>query len=354
MIEPTSILESKMGKIDVSFGLPLYMQEYWDFIQKMYSRNTDIKINQEMPYSFAIPNSKLSDLIKDLHNKTGNAKTSGYTVVVGAGASQVISALGYAIGKMPDTSTILLKPPYWGRLKFLLTSGHRASGRFVYSDSPIVHSGTSGIEFITSPNNPDGKVYQKGTGDLTVMDMCYNWPQYTDKVTKGDADVMIFGLSKATGHAGTRIGWALVKNDEIARLMTEYMELSTCGVSVDAQARAIGVISTTLWLQKSSIPSCFDFGRDKLMKRWSAFNRALSGLSDIKCENNRGMFAWCRTTTNVQGVPYMQEKYGITVSPGENMGLDSGTFYFRINIGCSDEDFAKMIGALDGSKTAEA
>lgn len=64
------------------------------------------------------------------------------------------------------------------------------------------------IEMVTSPNNPDGKIQHaivNGTGHV-VHDLAYYWPHYTPITDAADHDVMLFTLSKSTGHAGTRIG----------------------------------------------------------------------------------------------------------------------------------------------------
>lgn len=71
------------------------------------------------------------------------------------------------------------------------------------------------IEVVNSPNNPDGtireavlaKVNRSAEGKL-IHDLAYYWPQYTPITGAADHDIMLFTLSKCTGHAGSRIGWA--------------------------------------------------------------------------------------------------------------------------------------------------
>lgn len=65
------------------------------------------------------------------------------------------------------------------------------------------------IELVTSPNNPDGFVRQSvvnRSGGILVHDLAYYWPQYTSISYPADHDLMLFTVSKSTGHAGTRIG----------------------------------------------------------------------------------------------------------------------------------------------------
>lgn len=65
------------------------------------------------------------------------------------------------------------------------------------------------IELVTSPNNPDGqlkKAVLRGQYVKTIHDLAYYWPHYTPILEPADEDLMIFTISKLTGHAGSRFG----------------------------------------------------------------------------------------------------------------------------------------------------
>ncbi|KAL0287180.1 UNVERIFIED_CONTAM: Tryptophan aminotransferase-related protein 1, partial [Sesamum angustifolium] len=66
------------------------------------------------------------------------------------------------------------------------------------------------IEFVTSPNNPDGNlreaVVPQGASVRAIYDHAYYWPHFTAIPAAADEDVMIFTISKLTSHAGSRIG----------------------------------------------------------------------------------------------------------------------------------------------------
>jgi histidinol-phosphate/aromatic aminotransferase/cobyric acid decarboxylase-like protein len=67
------------------------------------------------------------------------------------------------------------------------------------------------IELVTSPNNPDGYIRQSIVNrnqGLLVHDLAYYWPQYTPILSATDYDLTLFTVSKLTGHAGMRIGYA--------------------------------------------------------------------------------------------------------------------------------------------------
>ena len=65
------------------------------------------------------------------------------------------------------------------------------------------------IEFVTSPNNPDGQLMKaavQGNYAKAIYDHAYFWPHFTAIPAPADEDLMIFTLSKLTGHAGSRFG----------------------------------------------------------------------------------------------------------------------------------------------------
>ena len=62
---------------------------------------------------------------------------------------------------------------------------------------------------MTSPSNPEGqlkKAVLKGQTVETVHDFAYYWPHYTAIPSPADEELMIFTLSKLTGHGGSRFG----------------------------------------------------------------------------------------------------------------------------------------------------
>ena len=63
------------------------------------------------------------------------------------------------------------------------------------------------IEFVTSPNNPDGLLkHSILSGSSAIYDHAYYWPHFTAIPAPSDQDVMIFSSSKLSGHAGSRFG----------------------------------------------------------------------------------------------------------------------------------------------------
>ncbi len=345
-------LEAKGDKLDLGVGNPAFMFEYWTLVKNLTegAGQTKISIDKYMSYDYAQSNSELKLSIKELHKKYKNASTDGKHIVFGNGASQLISAAGYAARTL-YSEDFYTQQPYWPRIPTLLAYGASA-----YNDqeksprSTIVWAENHGhqtISFTTSPNNPNSveSVADETTSVFKIYDLCYNWPQYTAPKTY-DGDVLIFGLGKATGHAGSRIGWAIVKDKKIADSMTKYIELSTSGVSQDAQARALTVLKTLEELEKVQFTSVFDAAKSELSRRWGL----LKAVTDTKTEefrvlNNSGMFAWCEwADKNKDGAKEFGEKYKVQVIGGEAFGAKKHNF--RVSIGCYKADFDRLLETL--------
>ncbi|TJX35019.1 hypothetical protein E8P77_34595, partial [Soehngenia saccharolytica] len=108
---------------------------------------------------------------------------------------------------------------------------------------------TTFIEFVTSPNNPDAlpkEAVLKGKNVKAVYDHAYYWPHFTAISHPADEDIMLFTLSKLTGHAGSRLGWAIIKDYDLYQKMYLYVQYNTLGVSHDTQLRATTLLKAIL------------------------------------------------------------------------------------------------------------
>lgn len=85
------------------------------------------------------------------------------------------------------------------------------SGLYRWAGDANTFDGDNYIELVCSPNNPDGGIRESilksesGKGKA-IHDLAYYWPQYTPITGMLAHDIMLFTVSKSTGHAGTRIG----------------------------------------------------------------------------------------------------------------------------------------------------
>ncbi|GFP88005.1 tryptophan aminotransferase-related protein 2 [Phtheirospermum japonicum] len=238
--------------INLDHGDPTMYESYWKEVGQDFSLT--IPGFQSLSY-FSNPKNlcwflepKLEDEIKNLHENVGNAVTENRHVVVGTGSSQLILAALFALSNSVNDPinpvSVVSASPYYSSYpemtNFLRSQLFEWSGdaRGFDKDGPY-------IEMVTSPNNPDGVIRQPVINrpeGMVVHDLAYYWPQYTAITSAADHDVMLFTVSKCTGHAGSRIGWALVKDESIARKMVKFIEINTIGVSKEAQLRAANIL----------------------------------------------------------------------------------------------------------------
>ncbi|KAK3028199.1 hypothetical protein RJ639_039482 [Escallonia herrerae] len=284
---------SSDGFINLDHGDPTMFESYW---RKMGDKCTVVIAGSDSLSYFAETKNlcwflepKLEEAIKGLHRAVGNAAADDHHVVVGTGSSQLILAALYALCPQDELKpvSVVSAVPYYSSYPemtdFLRSGLYKWAG-----DAQTLDTDGPYIELVTSPNNPDGVtreaiVVNRGRGKL-VHDLAYYWPQYTPISHPADYDVMLFTASKCTGHAGSRIGWALVRDKDVARKITKFIELSTIGVSKESQLRAakvLGAISDSC--QRSGpleFDNFFECSKNLLAERWDKL-RDVVKRSDI-------------------------------------------------------------------------
>lgn len=309
-----------MKTLDLRWGQPSFMTPYWDTIvvEKHPFPN-------DLEYQF-VPSIQLKEEIKELHKSVRNANVDNKHVVIGNGAKQLLYAAMYAMKKLNECPAVTASSPYFPRFpKMAELSDLRWTDSFALEN----------IQIVTSPNNPDGKL-QDSHGPNLIHDLVYNWPQYVSiGVIPENKDIMIFGLSKATGHASTRIGWALVSQPEIAQAMEEYIEFTTSGVSIEAQEHAYNIINHC----RTSLYSPFLFGAAEMHSRWKQIHNIRDKIS-FEIKSNNGMFLWAKLKDRED----FFEKRAIYYTTGEACGSDE--FHARLNIGCDKSQFETLLDRL--------
>ncbi|KAG5525340.1 hypothetical protein RHGRI_031871 [Rhododendron griersonianum] len=293
-----------------------------------YSYDDDSNISEE-----------LVKHVRKLHSIVGNAITEGRFIVFGTGSTQLLNAAVHSLALTNSSSragVVTTKPFYPVNplldLRFFLffnsvtmiaimvenlireakrtqigyevselesissltkqynnmanTQAYKSQTDFFRSldynfvgDTSLFKNATDGnanfIEFVTSPNNPDGllkKAVLEGPHAKAINDHAYFWPHYTAIPAPADEDVMIFTLSKLTGHAGSRFGWALIKDEAVYQAMSAYASQISFGVSHDTQLVALKLLKFVAQ-GKGEI---FDFGFETMRNRWEILGKTLS------------------------------------------------------------------------------
>lgn len=290
-------------KLELDWGNPDFLQPYWELNPQSFSFDIDVNLS----YQFT-GLEELKTNIKRLHKKIRNANVENKHIVIGNGATHLLNGL---INIHP-TPLIYAESPCYHKFYEFARIGNKT-----WMNHP------NAVEIVTLPNNPD-TARHSGTSQFLIHDLSYNWPTY-GQTKEYDKDIMVFGLSKATGHASARIGWAIIKDESIAKKLEEWIHLNSCGVSYYSQLIANKIIKT----QALSKDNVFEFGLNILSSRWR------NVLFDINLpferQNGGGMFMWCKGTC----------PENITSVKGSLFG--STDEYFRLSLGVSEEVWQEFV-----------
>jgi len=277
----------------------------------------------------------------------------------------LLTACAVAAGAAP--MSVVSTAPYYS--SYPAVTDFLQSGLFRWAGDANTFNGDTYIELVCSPNNPDGAIREavlSSDSGIAVHDLAYYWPQYTAITKRADHDIMLFTVSKSTGHAGTRIGWALVKDRDVAKRMTKFIELNTIGVSKDSQLRAAKVLRAVS--DAYELPEAkedhrlFDYGRRKMVERWTMLREAAaaSGIFSLPEETSgfcnftkeiavtNPAFAWLRCDReDVEDCASFLRGHKILTRSGSQFGADPR--YVRVSMLDRDDAydiFVKRLSSL--------
>lgn len=364
--------------INLDHGDPTMYQSYW----KQMGDRTDVVISGWQSVSYFSDTKTVcwflepgfANAVTRLHKLVGNAETGNRHIVVGTGSTQLFQAVLYALCPYdaPDPMSIVSAAPYYS--SYPLITDCLKSGLYKWrGEVDDFNKEAPYIELVTSPNNPDGSIREavfNGSGQILVHDVAYYWPQYTPISSKADHDIMLFTLSKSTGHAGMRLGWALVKDEAIAKKMVKFIEISSIGVSKDSQVRAakiMDVINDSYEDSKTSNESkrFFDYAREEMAKRWSQLREVVNNgqafslptLPVGECNFShqtfatQPAFAWLKCE-QVDDCESFLKKHKILTRGGVHFG--SSKKYVRASLIGHEEDYNEFIRRLSLINSVES
>ncbi|XP_077244244.1 tryptophan aminotransferase-related protein 2-like [Tasmannia lanceolata] len=356
--------------INLDHGDPTMYESFW---REMGEKSTIVILGwQLMSYFSDVRNlcwflePELAKEIRKLHQLVGNAEINDRHIIVGNGSSQLFQAALYALSP-PDASepiSVVSAVPYYSSYPpvtdYLRSELYRWAG-----DAYTFKKDAPYIELVTSPNNPDGftreAVVNRSRGKM-VHDLAYYWPQYTPITSAVDHDLMLFTVSKCTGHAGTRIGWALVKDREVAIKMTKFIELNTIGVSKDSQLRAAKILNTVCEGYEggntNGVMRFFEYGRRLMTERWERLREAvrkstLFSLPEFQfefCNFDREIrsahpaFAWLKCEGDIEDLEMFLRSHKVLTRSGKHFGADPR--YVRASMIDRDETFDLFVQRL--------
>jgi aspartate/methionine/tyrosine aminotransferase len=212
------------------------------------------------------------------------------------------------------------------------------------------------IEFVTSPNNPDALLRKPVVGGASaIVDHAYFWPHFTHIPAPSDEDVMLFTISKLSGHASSRFGWALIKDEKVAKRVNDYIMQNTMGASRDTQLRMLGIIKVIL-ANLHGKGDIFAFGQDVMSAKWRKLNAVVSRSRRIslqkippqyctyfdKIREPSPAYAWVKCEREEDGdCSEMLLKAKIVTRSGT--WNDASSRYTRISLLKSQDDFDLLL-----------
>ncbi|XP_059641949.1 tryptophan aminotransferase-related protein 2 [Cornus florida] len=343
--------------INLDHGDPTMYERFW---QQMGDKTTVVISGwQSISYFSDVRNlcwflePEFAKAIIRLHKVVGNAITEDRHIVVGTGSTQLFQAALYALSP-PNASepmNVVSAAPYYS--SYPLVTDFLKSGLYKWAgDAHAFTKDEPYIELVTSPNNPDGFTRQpvvNGNDGILIHDFAYYWPQYTPISFPADHDLMLFTVSKSMGHAGTRLGWALVKDREVAKKMTKFIELNTIGVSQDSQLRAAKILQAVSdSYDHASKPEggelFFDYSHNQMAKRWKQLREAVKqsrlfslpdfplGLCSFSGQTFelQPAFAWLKCEREIEDCESFLRSHKILTRGGKHFGVSSE--YVRISM----------------------
>ncbi|KAJ4771540.1 Tryptophan aminotransferase-related protein 4 [Rhynchospora pubera] len=347
---------------DVESGDPLFLEPYW----MQHAAKGAVVLSGWHRMSYATTDGfkslELEENIRRLHTAVGNAITHGKHLVFGTGSTQLLNALVYALSPENSSSpaSVVATIPYYSMYKGQTELFNGRDYEWEGATAKWRNSNkTNFIEFVTSPNNPDCLLYDSVLGGSSVIyDHAYFWPHFTAIPEPADGDVMIFTVSKLSGHAGSRFGWAFIKDENVYNKVSNYLYYNSIGSSQDTQSRLLNYVKVIL-AEIDSNSDIFEFGFNKLRKRWqrlqalvnSSSRFSLQQLSPQYCiyfkkiRDPSPAYAWlkCENEEDADCAEVLM-KGGIISRCGTKFG--ASTQYTRLSLLMTDDHFEMLLQKL--------
>jgi len=304
-----------------------YDSSYWRAMDEDYKNGLGGALNQE---------------IRKLHRSYGNYNTTGKYLVVSNGANVLMNAFISVVSKIRGGAkqNFFANTPYY----------------FFYPDKcNVVNCNFSSstnldpamvVEAVTEPNNPDGFSRDRfyTTNPYWFNDLVYYWPHlggFGYNMQMKNSDVALFSLTKLSGHASCRFGWAFVKDLQLAQAMSSWL-LSVLALSSSTS----GAFAVQVFKELNQNGNqFFNWARDRLEKRWDQLNGILGTQQNIILRSKVGtQYAWLEFVgKNDTEVLNMCSNLGLKPDPGMNFG-QSG--YMRLNLCETDIVFERTLQAM--------
>ncbi|HVI40870.1 MAG TPA: pyridoxal phosphate-dependent aminotransferase [Anaerovoracaceae bacterium] len=327
------------GFIDLSVGEPHVVRETLRRVFNLseISRYCDEHV-ASLPSMYEYPNpSGYERLIKLLEDKYKAP------VVITNGAKQALGACFYALNQLGMTK-VGMRTPYWALIPPLVK---------MHGLEPMTSYVGTNANLLIVPNNPDGFTSEpvllqgfvdncRSRGVPVIHDAAYYTPVYMpqDSILNALGDVQIFSVSKMLGLSGLRIGFAVCYDQELYKLIQQYMEAMTVGVSMLSQVFLYELLYKMYSNQKLSenfeASSWLALNKSKL-----AFKQVHPDVLEVpdNFEDTAGMFGWFKVGPKADFT-----KSKLNVIDGALFGVPG---YVRINMAFDLDKVKEIVTRLN-------
>lgn len=312
---------------------------------------------------------ELEERIRELHAAMApHQRIESSHLVFGVGAMQLLNAVLYAIfvvhslkkfrannntlsteyySTIPASSLYVTEQlPGYLELRSSVREGMCGQISWIEIPQALRTSPEDLLEFVVTPCNPDGlPKFPITKAKHVVHDRVNHMPIYLNenkdyfmKETLENDAISIFSLSKFTGFSGTRVGYAFVKDPEVAHYMKNFVLLNTHGISNDGQIRCLHALRHLL--KGKNLQKYIEWSTFRLKERWNQLKEALR-FTKFTLLNNQGANAWLKTPLDSE--MYIN-KSNIIATYGPEYGV--GKEYIRFNMLGKENEFQELLYRL--------
>jgi len=348
--------------IDASSGNPFLQEEFW--------LNQDATLQAvETPYDYRLPyqntlqgifdknnnstfGGEINLAIRNVHNKFNNLVVNDSYIVFTSGGTQGIVAAIYSLCAAYNmTFTLFAQVPYYSAYPYPCPSLFPQCCTFS-SDLSLPPS-TNIVEMVTHPNNPDGTLREKFYQNSTwIQDIVYYWPHLTAaNITPREAPISIVSLTKFAGFAGTRFGWLVINDINVALAASNYVRMQNLHVSAEAAQRALKILNFFNSMEGDNLVS---YVKSKLSYRWQMLEQIFSNSSlnlpfvRVGIPYTWYLFLQCTEMTDGKNCQQMLLAYQIS---GRDGSLFGNPGHVRVSLAMHDYAFEQMVLYLQNNVT---
>lgn len=327
------------GFIDLSVGEPHVVRETLRKVFKISEVSIEVARQASLiPSMYEYPNPNgYEPLVKLLEAKYKAP------VVITNGAKQALGACFYALKQM-GMIKVGMRTPYWALIPPLVK---------MHGLEPLTSYVGTDANLLLIPNNPDGFTSEsvllqgfvdncRSRGVPVIHDAAYYTPVYMpqDSILNPLGDIQIFSISKMLGLSGLRIGFAVCYDQEIYKLIQQYMEAMTVGVSMLSQV--------FLYELLNKMYSSQTLTEDFEATSWLALNKSKLAFKQVNpdvlevpdnFEDTAGMFGWFKVGPKADFT-----KSKLNVIDGALFGIPG---YVRINMAFDLDKVKEIVARLN-------